>query len=136
LALKPAGPYSVPKDVAIELFRTTDAGLTWLPTVGGAGAFQTVTSIALRTPPPPSPLAPGFVLRSSDGGATWSTLTAADPQSPDATAVAFATPTLGYELVATGIIRRTSDGGKPGTHPSLLFPARSRPLILRMPRTG
>ena len=50
-------------------------------------------------------------------GATWSTIAAPDPQGPDATAVAFATPTLGYELVAAGIIRRTTDGGQTWNEP-------------------
>ncbi|MEO6598383.1 MAG: hypothetical protein ABIQ16_00825 [Polyangiaceae bacterium] len=64
-----------------------------------------------------------FVLRSTDGGATWSEVSAATPQAPDLDAVAFATPTLGYSLSGT-LIRRTEDGGRTWSEPFPHLPTR------------
>ena len=108
-----------------KLYRTTDGGLTWSP-VGDAGAFATVSSITFADATTALAVGTrGFILRSADGGATWSPVVAADPMAPDAVAIRFASPTLGYMLQGSGsgIMKRSVDGGKTWSAPFPRLPA-------------
>jgi photosystem II stability/assembly factor-like uncharacterized protein len=103
-------PGGAAEEIVVE--RTGDGGATWrrvhtaCATVAGWGG-----SVALATAGPRSALlgVPGGLLRTDDGGRTWSLLRGRPPVS-----LSFATAKLGWALSRRGsiVLRETRDGGR------------------------
>ena len=95
-------------------WRTTDGGQTWVDVLGATGARSVVYAgndswyLAQKV----GATAPSRVVRSRDDGASgsWTIFTLPVAVSESPSAMAFATPDVGYMLDVTGLLR-TSDGG-------------------------
>jgi photosystem II stability/assembly factor-like uncharacterized protein len=102
-----------------QVYWTADGGQTWTAGTGAAldtvGGFRDVTfldaSTAIAVGQSVSSLNRGVILRSGDGGRTWTAVDAGITGVLLNSAVAFGSPTVGVVTGDTGSVLRTTTGG-------------------------
>jgi hypothetical protein len=95
-----------------RIFKTTNAGATWLPQTSGSPVRSALYAVHFVDPQLGfASGSGGVVLRTTDGGETWNQLTSVT--SSILYAIRFATRDIGWVVGGEGTILRTDNGGGP-----------------------
>lgn len=123
LAIDPTNPATIYSGVDGGIYKSTDAGASWIPASNGLNCLY-VATLAIDPSSPATVYAGacGTVLKSSNGGETWS-LANSGLTAPGAYALAVdqETPSIVYVATTDGVFR-SSDGAATWTRASIGLP--------------